>query len=179
MNMQLSLLIAIAYIAAAASQREQGIFFPVSVPALSPAATAPARMTGKTGKNPGFSASLWYRYVVRVLTESQTRYYQLFDLWKSVVLGGLTPISPGNANVESAAEYAVSVSYPSVETESEVISAKYQTTNGYLYYVDVAVTLIEDESCSMQNFVVQEAFSDGSHKLISKKALTSQQCPST
>ena len=58
MNIQLSLLIAIAYIAAAASQREQGIFFPVSVPALSPAATAPARTTGKTGKIPRFSAPL-------------------------------------------------------------------------------------------------------------------------
>lgn len=106
------------------------------------------------------------------------RYYQFDDLSESVVLGGLSPIAPDNAIAYRCAEYAVSVSYPSEETEFEVISAKYQATSGYLFHLDVAVTLIEDESCSMQKFVVQEAFS-GSHKLISKTALTAQQCPST
>ena len=52
-----------------------------------------------------------------------------------------------------------------------------QVVAGFNYRLDVAVTLVGDETCSMQNFVVYEGFSD-EYTLKSNTALTSQQCPS-
>ena len=107
---------------------------------------------------------------------SHARLYQFNHPNESVVLGGLSVISPESAGAQNAAQYAVSEKYPSVETDFEVITAEMQVVAGLIYSLDVAVTIVGDETCSMQNFVVYEGYSD-EYILQSNTALTSQKCP--
>ena len=109
--------------------------------------------------------------------ESLARLYQFNHPNESVISGGYSAISPESAGAQNAAQYAVSEKYPSVETDFEVMTAKMQVIAGFNYRLDVAVTLVGDETCSMQNFEVYEGFSND-YILKSNTALTSQQCPS-
>ena len=109
--------------------------------------------------------------------ESLARLYQVYHLNESVVSGGYSVISPESAGALNAAQYAVNEKYPAVEIDFEVMTAKMQVVAGFNYRLDVAVTLIGDETCSMQNFEVYQGFKND-YILKSSTALTSQECPS-
>ena len=90
-------------------------------------------------------------------------------------------MDPENEGAIEAAEYAASISYPSDTTSVQVVSAQFQMVAGKLYDMNVAVTIEDDGSCSMHNYVVIN-FADPRlsqpYKLKSTTALTSLECPS-
>lgn len=112
----------------------------------------------------------------------------LFDFHRYIVLnllfllsGGWSTQDPKNIEVRKAARYAVSVSYPTGTISAKVVTAKSQVVSGYSYDLNVAVTFIGNKSCSMQNYVVWKVGdpkAPSPYKLVSKRALTSQLCPS-
>lgn len=96
-------------------------------------------------------------------------------------IGGYFPVSTTDAGALDAAKYAVSVLFPSDTTSVKITAAKGQVINGMKYDLDVAVTFIGDESCSMHNFVVlaiRLRNKASPYTLMSNKALTSQECES-
>ena len=112
----------------------------------------------------------------------------LFDFHRYIVLnllfllsGGWSTQDPKNIEVRKAARYAVSVSYPTGTISAKVVTAKSQVVSGYSYDLNVAVTFVGNKSCSMQNYVVWKVGdpkAPSPYKLVSKRALTSQLCPS-
>lgn len=106
--------------------------------------------------------------------------YKVLNLL-SLLLGGWSTQDPKNIEVRKAARYAVSVSYPTGTISAKVVTAKSQVVSGYTYDLNVAVTFVGNKSCSMQNYVVWKVGdpkAPSPYKLVSKRALTSQLCPS-
>lgn len=106
-------------------------------------------------------------------------FYKVLNLL-SLLSGGWSTQDPKNIEVRKAARYAISVSYPTGTISAKVVTAKSQVVSGYTYDLNVAVTFIGNKSCSMQNYVVWKVGDPKAptpYKLLSKKALTSQECP--
>ena len=105
-------------------------------------------------KSPSVSATVRANWTVSSDLRDGVSEYKHIEVPVGPCPGGLFDHDPTDDGAVNAAEYAVSLLFPSDKTSIEIIKATGQVVCGMLYDLNVIVTFAEDGTRSLHNFEV-------------------------